>query len=954
MLAGVILAGNLATDGDSADGTGQPANGQLPFEITLIDPGGNRYGAVATQTFTAMAPWQFPGDKLPGQHWPAPFLQDTKNSWAYDDAGAVYYDIQTTRIGIPQASLNENLNGWRLEVKTDPSFRDNKITGMWLAGGNDQGGVWNTQNATGNPAGTYDDQGGFPVGTFDFGLPHFHDYLNRVPSGDAGVAAVKQFTLVPYQNRSNDPYFPQYHGCRTVIITIGPEDGYTPPAPADGGSWQTVQASRLNTVGNLIKTSLVFENLPNKTYDVYVGAIADFLLGGGTPASGSWDRKSPVHLEIDGTIDTSQILLNQSIVYRETSWGPRSFKTVALDFDKQIAVTGVGLIDGFARLRTTAHIPSGSLTPVDKFFNATLDLQSSYGKGNPTAGWAIDVSGISVKYPPRRAQGTVALNAFTPSVNWWDGSEKTGDRLWMAQLGNAIYNSETGNYQTNPLGTELQTRKTGRVHAWDNQIIGGWVDASDGIETLAPGSDLRRNVLHVNDDALKVMAPGQTFGQNLIHQGYVGSAINLSGYGFSNGPVTGCRIYDTYVHRITQLTSFPGKPPEDIIGGLISNRTMFSRALSNELGKGIFGVQIKNLFVPSFRYDGALGPGGEPEGSKEVNVVRDIGIFSALNHSPIKVQPPEEAAQQINDGSQDYYGLEKIDLQGVTVATGAKPPQCNFNGQWIGFVTGAGGPQIANPQPIDYDFTYAQSDGTTTEVKKNIFVNWGSNTNTLATIGLTPRSLLVTGSGNADLLEVPRFWKDRFRFSRAPGAGRSQQTGHVTGSGDFFGREIPAVFYVGKEGTDRYQVLPGVFTVILDHGSARDKNSVTGIPGSATDWDYRRLDGADYLLTSRRHTQTIILLIDPLGQKSPGNRIAQLQFERGGTIGPKQFLRQANHLGSLTYRQAQLELGLDVGELLGVSPEDRALLAAHAGIDNEQFDFLTNRRFADLFRPAQP
>jgi hypothetical protein len=58
-------------------------------------------------------------------------------------------------------------------------------------------------------------------------------------------------------------------------------------------------------------------------------------------------------------------------------------------------------------------------------------------------------------------------------------------------------------------------------------------------------------------------------------------------------------------------------------------------------------------------------------------------------------------------------------------------------------------------------------------------------------------------------------------------------------------------------------------------------------------------------------------------------------------IGPKQFVRQADHLGSLTYRQAQLDLGLDVGQLLGVPPEDRALLVAHAGIDDDQLDFLT-------------
>ena len=159
---------------------------------------------------------------------------------------------------------------------------------------------------------------------------------------------------------------------------------------------------------------------------------------------------------------------------------------------------------------------------------------------------------------------------------------------------------------------------------------------------------------------------------------------------------------------------------------------------------------------------------------------------------------------------------------------------------------------------------------------------------------------------------------------------------------------------MGQQGADRYPVLTGVFTVILDHGPARDKNSVTRIPGRATDSYYRQLDGADYLLTSRRHAQTILLLIDPAGKRRPGNRIAELQFERGGTIGPKQFVRQANHLGSLAYRQVQLELRLDVGQLLGVSPEDRALLAGHAGIDDEQFDFLTNRRFADLLRPAQP
>jgi hypothetical protein len=865
-------------------------------------------------------------------------LPDQKINWTFDgdqipsnEKGA-YQNIQHTRFNIPHKLINcdlsqhqgkgKHIKHWKLEVQANSdrnTFANLGIQMMALAGG-DQSALLLSDKSSAD-GGTWANN----VVTFNLNSNLISSYLNYIPAGDKDFSAVKQFTIQPYQEHIAATN--EYHGARSIVVTIGPEGGYTPEA-----GWQTVQASGLTTVDKLSNLQLAefsHQNLQGKTYEVYVGAIANFLLGGGTTALGNWDQSSSVHLDIDERIDTSQHLLNQSIVYSES--GKNDWKTVALDFDKQIFVSGVGYIDGFAQLQKPL---SKTITPVEKFQNATLDLQSSYGKGHPTAAWAIDVSGITVKYPPKRDQGTIALNAFTPSVEWQDSSGKTGRVLWKAQLGNAISASESKTYATNPLGMDAEKRKTGRVHAWDNQIIGGWVDASDGIETLAPYSELRRNVFHVNDDAIKVLTSNQIFEQNLIHQGNIGSAISLSGYGYSNGPVTNSNnpkygIYDTYVHRITQPTTYPGYPGTNVdgFGGLISNRTLFSRALSSDAGMGIFDVTISKVYVPSLAYTTT----SSAQGKKEANSVLDIGVFSGLDYSPNSQSPPEDQYKAMQ--ATDTYGLWKFKVDNVKVYPNinAAPyaPQYYFDKTDSGWshdkkpITEF--TSTAAKIPITYTF-YGQT--------KPVNVQIGYSQYTNSTIGLSHHSLLMTGSDDEDQLALPGFWKDRFGQ-----VSDNKNKSTVPCENSPLGT-IPAVLFVGQHGQDAYQIEPGVFTAIVDHGAPADRDRLTGIPGRASQWSHFRLGGNDYLLVSKQHPKTKVLLVDPLGRQEAGNRIAKLEFGSGESVGLKKFLNRSNSLGAMTYLQAAQRIGLDVGKSLGLSSEDRLFLAGHTGVDPQQIRFL--------------
>ncbi len=825
------------------DTTQEVSQDGLRFEITLVDGnGGTAASAMSSQTYSAYNPTQnYRGWEM-----------NAAESWR------TFYGLETHRLGIDD--LNMDLTQYKLRVK----ILDNaSIPQMWMAGGAlEFSGNYNSN-----------------VQAWEFPLSDFADYIHHPDStgGKAINPAVRQFTLQPYDVGTQL----NYHGHRSVVVTFGLKDGY---GVESSGNWQTVDASHL-------KAAYRKENVQvgDASYDVIVGGFADWLLT-------TWEQGKDINLRIDTEVDSVSHLISQSLVYRKSSTQD-NWQTATLNMPHKISVTGTGYIDGYSRLMGTKDLSEND--EFNQFCSALLELQSSYTSKTP-GDWAINVSGISFKYPPKRFEGSVTLNT-RPSVNWSGNS-------YMNKLTAAITNRLQG-----------QTLNVGPVHAYDNQLIGGWIDASDGFETLAPDSVFERNVFHVNDDAIKVRTRSLTFKDTVVLQGNAGSAIDLSGYGWTWGAVYGGGIYDTYVHRITQAS-----PPDDHIGGMISNRTIFTPMVSDSSGKGIWDVTISNITVPSFS-----------NGTYDANVVVDTGIFSALNNAPRDFKPNQTSYLNIHDG--DHYALETIHISGVKIYPNAKPksPMYAFGS----FVEGST-PDISyqafvqsqqQQQTVNYDFY---------DTPKNIMVDWGSgNSYGTVTLGLGVNSLLITGAMGNDNLNAPSDWMTR--VNQRPLVRSTSPSENVAYAVCEW--KEPAVFYVGQQGRDTYHVEPGMFTAILDQGKASDKDIVTGLPGRARQWSRIRLGRYDYLLVSKRHPETRVLLVDPLGKQNADNRIASLKFDQGKAVGLRRFLRRSSRLISMTYPQAMRKMSLDVESILGLAETDRPFLSGHAGIAPKQVRFLLGR-----------
>jgi hypothetical protein len=195
-----------------------------------------------------------------------------------------------------------------------------------------------------------------------------------------------------------------------------------------------------------------------------------------------------------------------------------------------------------------------------------LSLSSSHGTyDNFAAGAAIDVSGITIGFSPKRGDSSVFLNnQYVP----------------MCKISDAI----------NKMCPDRRNNKP--VKVFDFKMVGNWVDAADGLEVQGDGSELKFAYLHVADDSMKVAAENMTYNYTTVLQGDVstGGVIDLGSYGTASSKNSNVKA--VYVHRITHKPVSPVSCPEIGYCG-----AALVAAPTCEFGRDVTHITVKNLWV---------------------------------------------------------------------------------------------------------------------------------------------------------------------------------------------------------------------------------------------------------------------------------------------------------------------------------------------------------------------
>jgi hypothetical protein len=204
-----------------------------------------------------------------------------------------------------------------------------------------------------------------------------------------------------------------------------------------------------------------------------------------------------------------------------------------------------------------------------------LSLSSSHGTYDDfAAGAAIDVSGITIGFSPKRGDSSVFLNnQYVPMKNATDLAADEHLISWAANAG--------GNRSNNR-----------PVKVFDFKMVGNWVDAADGLEVQGDGSELKFAYLHVADDSMKVAAENMTYNYTTVLQGDVstGGVIDLGSYGTASSKNS--NVNAVYVHRITHKPVSPVSCPEIGYCG-----AALVAAPTCEFGRDVTDIKVKNLWV---------------------------------------------------------------------------------------------------------------------------------------------------------------------------------------------------------------------------------------------------------------------------------------------------------------------------------------------------------------------
>ena len=425
---------------------------------------------------------------------------------------------------------------------------------------------------------------------FKFDLSKISEYLDGTALGNQATATEQTITIVPlYKADSIDDHGINLLGKESIVVSISGKNYWNADKNDFSGRDDFIT----------LKTSTDFNNYdpsyPNpvtvggKSYDVVVGALADYML--------MHPGKKPIQLIIDGyknsgVVQSSELLLSQNIIYRESgSKGP--WEILGLAYDGQIYVQGSmqeekptdytkqgAVIDGGNK--------TGDNTKRFQYSAGMLDLISTYQStsSNPS----IAVKGITFINNPRRGYGAITANTvYVEAIHQddWDTSGNYDEKLAAAITAH-------NNQQT----IDWKKQQANEVVFYDNQIS-TWLDQSDGFESnntnQSLGLRIEKNFIHTADDSLKVGGSNQHFIDNTVHTGRAGSPVMISNYGWTAGPVNNTVIDGLYAHRVIQ-------DRDDNYGGIIAYRTHFSDLMYDPYKPGINHTTLNNIYVPQFNF----------------------------------------------------------------------------------------------------------------------------------------------------------------------------------------------------------------------------------------------------------------------------------------------------------------------------------------------------------------
>ena len=431
-----------------------------------------------------------------------------------------------------------------------------------------------------------------------------------------GYNGVRTFTIFEYtQNDNNDNYF----GKNNIVISTSPIKYDLPTA-----NTTTIKASDLPMWRDSYQT--IRWNEGGKDVNVYVGGIAEQML--------KQTSRKDINFVVDEKIDSEQKLASQLVlVLKDPGDKFNDYQAAAfiLDWDKKVNAVGSNngnaLIDG-----TNQSKHSYKNDDFFKFFNGLLDISSSY-KAKNNNDYSTSVQGITFLNPPTRNSSSVQVNSnnfsFVPADEWWINNDST----MQQRLSKAVNDFLDKKAQYMEKGSRIDKVRT---NIFDNQIVGGWVGASDGFESGSNNLFSGRNFTHISDDNLKIYGNNQNFIENTIHQGAYGAPISFA-YGAGNGPKFNANVDGLYIHRITQPDGIIHPDPADQYGGLIMDWFSYKNYTKNQDYKqGGFGqATFKNIYIPQVNV-----------GNQCTNALHSMGTIEASEYNTRKYvmgYPPSDS-----------------------------------------------------------------------------------------------------------------------------------------------------------------------------------------------------------------------------------------------------------------------------------------------------------------------
>jgi hypothetical protein len=260
----------------------------------------------------------------------------------------------------------------------------------------------------------------------------------------------------------------------------------------------------------------------------------------------------------------------------------------------QLIVEGFGRINGYTVLDrykrckpkdkdTSAcgtSFSGGAFTPWEEarwtIDGQLLNLSSEYQSHSATFG--IDVSHITVAWPTYRGQSPIELNIARDGV-----------------------------------------QNNHAVKMFNVKQVGGWIDQADGPEVMGSGSQIFYTYIHAADDAIKISAPGVLYNNTTILKGAAGGAVNIGSYGY-NRTVSGSKVNDVYIHRITQKKTSDttlGFSFNDTLGVIFAPTCPIAPQGAPGTRANTSGTNINGVYIPNL---------GTDEGPNSIGRLFSLGV----------------------------------------------------------------------------------------------------------------------------------------------------------------------------------------------------------------------------------------------------------------------------------------------------------------------------------------